>query len=155
MIQLTSIMLNGVLERFPDLRLAFMEAGAGWVPFMLDRLDREAKNRGAGLRSLPSEELRSDRIFFHCELDERMLPVAVDALSAGQIFCASDFPHEPTHEFLESVTAFQTRTDLSDAVKARIMYDNAKRLYRPRGREGGRGMRMRTSLLIVVTFVCR
>ncbi len=130
MIQLTSIMLNGVLERFPDLRLAFMEAGAGWVPFMLERLDREAKNRGAGLRSLPSEELRSDRIFFHCELDERMLPVAVDALSAGQFFCASDFPHEPTHEFLESVTAFQTRTDLSDAVKARIMYDNAKRLYR-------------------------
>src|SRR5213595_2382758 len=129
MIQLTSVMLNGVLERFPDLRLAFMEAGAGWVPFMLERLDREAKNRGAGLRSLPSEELRSDRIFFHCELDERMLPVAVDALSAGQFFCASDFPHEPTHEFLESVTAFQTRTDLSDAVKARIMYDNAKRLY--------------------------
>src|SRR5438046_542767 len=125
--------LKGIaLIPLQDIGEAVMEAGAGWVPFMLERLDREAKNRGAGLRSLPSEELRSDRIFFHCELDERMLPVAVDALSAGQFFCASDFPHEPTHEFLESVTAFQTRTDLSDAVKARIMYDNAKRLYRDR-----------------------
>src|SRR5437867_4397702 len=79
-----------------------------------------------GLRR-PLGDPYSDPVY---EVDERMLPVAVGALRAGQFFCASDFPHEPTHEFLESVTAFQTRTDLSDAVKARIMYDNAKRLYR-------------------------
>jgi uncharacterized protein len=130
MIQLTSIVLNGVLERFPTLRLAFMEAGTGWVPFMLERLDREAKNRGAGLTSLPSEQIRSDRIFFHCELDEQMLPVAVDVLGADHFFCASDFPHEPTHEFIESVAAFRDRADLSDAAKARILYDNPRRLYR-------------------------
>jgi predicted TIM-barrel fold metal-dependent hydrolase len=130
MIQLTSIVLNGVLGRFPDLRLASMEAGAGWVPFMLERLDRETKNRGAGLRSLPSDQLRSDRVFFHCELDERLLPVAVDALGAGHFFCASDFPHEPIHEFMEAVEGFGARRDLADAAKTRILYNNPKRLYR-------------------------
>lgn len=130
MIQITSIVLNGVLERFPKLRLSFMEAGAGWVPFLLERLDRECRNRGAGLSSLPSEQLRSDRIFFHCELDEALLPVAVDALAADQFFCASDFPHEPTHEFIESVEEFWKRPDLSEAAKAKILYDNPKRLYR-------------------------
>ena len=130
MIHLTSLVLNGVLERFPTLRLSFMEAGAGWVPFLLKRLDRESRNRGAGLKSLPSEQLRSDRIFFHCELDEAMLAVAVTALSADQFFCASDFPHEPTHEFIESVEEFWKRPDLSEAQKAKILYDNPKRLYR-------------------------
>jgi hypothetical protein len=130
MIQLTSLVLSGVLERFPQLTLAFMEAGAGWVPFVLERLDRECKNRGAGLASSPSQQLRSDRIFFHCELDEQMLPVVVDVLGADHFFCASDFPHEPTHEFIESVAAFRARADLSDAAKTRILYDNPKRLYR-------------------------
>ena len=130
MIQLTSIVLNGVLERFPRLTLAFMEAGAGWVPFMLERLDRECKNRGAGLASLPSAALRSDRIFFHCELDEQMLPVALEALGAEHFVCASDFTHEPTSEFIESVTAFRARADVSDGAKARILYENPKRLYR-------------------------
>jgi len=130
MIQLTSIVLNGVLERFPTLRVSFMEAGAGWVPFMLERLDRECKNRASGLKSLPSEQIRSDRIFFHCELDEAMLPVAVEALGAQQLFCASDFPHEPTHEFIEAVEAFRKRPDLPEAAKANILYDNPKRLYR-------------------------
>jgi uncharacterized protein len=130
MIQLTSVVLNGVLERYPRLRLAFMEAGAGWVPFMLERLDRECRSRGAGLRSLPSEQLRTHRTFFHCELDERMLPAAVETLGADHFFCASDFPHEPPHEFIESVAEFRARPDLPDAAKTSILYDNPKALYR-------------------------
>ncbi len=130
MIQLTSIVLNGVLERFPALRLAFMEAGAGWVPFMLERLDRECENRGAGLNALPSEQLRSDRILFHCELDEAMLPRAVEALGPEQFFCASDFPHEPAHAFIDAVETFWKRPDIAEATKAKILYDNPRRLYR-------------------------
>lgn len=130
MIQLTSIVLNGVLERFPRLRMAFMESGAGWVPFMLERLEREFKNRGAGIRVPPGEQLRSDRVFFHCELDEQMLPAALDALGDGHFFAASDFPHEPAHEFPEAVEAFLKRSDVSDASKARILADNPRRLYK-------------------------
>ena len=129
MIQLTSLVMNGVLERFPRLRLSFMEAGAGWVPFLLERLDREAKNRGAGLSSLPSEQIRSGPVFFHCELDEAMLPVAVEAVGDEHFFCASDFPHEPTHEYIESVEAFWERPDLPEGAKTKILYDNPKRLY--------------------------
>lgn len=129
MIQLTSIVLGGVLERFPNLRLSFMEAGSGWVPFMMERLDRECKNRGAGLNSFPTEQLKTNCIFFHCELDEEMLPVAVKALGEDHFFTASDFPHEPPHEFIESVEAFWTRGDLSENAKTKILYDNPKRLY--------------------------
>jgi len=129
MIQLTSIVLGGVLERFPRLRLAFMESGAGWVPFVLERLEREFKNRGAPVRMSPGEQLRSGRMFFHCELDERTLAAAVDVLGDAHFFAASDFPHEPAAEFPEAIEAFLARPDLPDASKTRILADNPRRLY--------------------------
>ncbi|MBI2371398.1 MAG: amidohydrolase [Deltaproteobacteria bacterium] len=130
MIQLTSIVMNGVLERFPRLRLSFMEAGAGWIPFMLERLDRECRNRAADLQALPSEQLRSDRIFFHCELDEQVLPDVIARVGAEHFFCASDFPHESTQDFIEGLEAFWKRPDLPESAKAKILYDNPRRLYR-------------------------
>ena len=129
MIQFTSIVLSGVLERFPRLRIAFMESGAGWVPFIVDRLDREFRNRGAGLKIPPGEHARSERVFLHCELDEPMLPVAIDAVGDVHFFAASDFPHEPAHDFPEAVEAFLKRSDVSEASKTGILADNPRRLY--------------------------
>ena len=37
MIQMTSMLFDGVFERFPRLRVAFLEAGRAWIPFMMDR----------------------------------------------------------------------------------------------------------------------
>src|SRR5690606_21019455 len=41
MIQMTNILLNGLPERFPDLRYIFIEAGIAWLPFMIARFDNE------------------------------------------------------------------------------------------------------------------
>ena len=40
MIQASAMLAHGVFDRFPNLRVAFLEGGATWVPFMMDRLDR-------------------------------------------------------------------------------------------------------------------
>ena len=40
MIQAAGMLAHGVFERFPKLRVAFLEGGATWVPFFMDRLDR-------------------------------------------------------------------------------------------------------------------
>ena len=45
--QLTSIILEGIPERFPRLRLAFLEAGSGWVPYWMERMDDEYAKRAA------------------------------------------------------------------------------------------------------------
>lgn len=39
--QLTSVVLEGICERFPRLRLAFLEAGCGWAPYWMERMDDE------------------------------------------------------------------------------------------------------------------
>ena len=41
MANMTSMIETGVCERYPDLRVAFTEAGVSWVPAMAHRLDKE------------------------------------------------------------------------------------------------------------------
>ncbi|MGH7324399.1 MAG: amidohydrolase family protein [Candidatus Rokuibacteriota bacterium] len=41
----TSIVFEGVPERFPDLRIAFLEAGCGWAPYWMERMDDEYAKR--------------------------------------------------------------------------------------------------------------
>src|SRR5213083_2768534 len=78
--QLTSIVFEGIPERFPDLRLAFLEAGAGWAPYWMERMDDEYDKRGEveapALRKKPSDYVRSGKIYFSCEADEWLLPQA-------------------------------------------------------------------------------
>ena len=42
----TSLIAGGVLDRHPDMRVVFLEAGCMWVPFMLDRLKHRYENQG-------------------------------------------------------------------------------------------------------------
>ncbi|MEA2638686.1 MAG: uncharacterized protein QOF51_80, partial [Chloroflexota bacterium] len=63
MLQLTNMLFQGVFDQFPRLRVAFLEAGVGWVPFMIDRLDEDYEKFGIRLapklKRRPSEHLRS------------------------------------------------------------------------------------------------
>ncbi len=131
MIQMVSIVLGGVLDRFPRVRLAFMEAGAGWVPYLVERLDLEYEHRTAAvpLSRPPSDHLRSGRVFFHCELEEKSLPYALAFLGEDLFFYASDYPHEPPGEIREGVEEF-LRRDLSESAKEKILSGTARRMYR-------------------------
>ncbi len=132
MVQMTSMTFGGVFDAFPRLRVAFCEAGSGWTPYLMERLDLEFENRGAqapDIRTPPSEHVKSGRIFIHAELKERGLATAVRELGGGVFFAASDFPHEPKHEFLENLAAFEARTDVPDTVKRQILWDNPIRMY--------------------------
>jgi predicted TIM-barrel fold metal-dependent hydrolase len=44
---MTDWLLSGTLLRFPHLKIAFSESQIGWMPFLLDRLDRVVTNAGA------------------------------------------------------------------------------------------------------------
>jgi predicted TIM-barrel fold metal-dependent hydrolase len=132
MVQMTSMMFGGVFDAFPRLRIAFAEAGCGWVPYLAERLDMEYSHRttqAPGLAQTPSEHLRGGRIFVHCELEERGLPQAAACLGEAALFAASDYPHEPKGEFPEAVASFRARTDISDSLKRRILQENPRRMY--------------------------
>jgi len=130
--QLTSVVFEGVPERFPGLRLAFLEAGCGWAPYWMERMDDEFDKRGRAeapvLRKKPSEYVRSGSIYFSCEADEWLLPQALKLVGENQIVYASDFPHWD-NSYPGSIDEIRARGDITETQKRKILADNCRRLY--------------------------
>ena len=130
--QITSIVFEGIFEKFRTLTMAFLEAGAGWAPYWMERMDDEYAKRASEapvLKKKPSEYVRSGRVYFSCEGDEWLLPQAVKLVGENQILWASDFPHWD-HSYPHSIDEIRERGDLTDAQKQKVLGDNCRRLYK-------------------------
>ncbi len=131
MVAATAIVLGGVLERHPKLRVAFLESGVGWVPYFFDRMDEHVEKRGRltpECKRAPREYLQRGQIYVSCEPEESAVPFAAATLGPNFILYASDYPHWDS-DFPNSTRPLRTRTDLDDAVRARILGENARVFY--------------------------
>ncbi len=129
---LTALTLGGVFERHPQLRVAFLESGVGWVPYFLERLDEHVEKRGPqvpGCRRPPSEYAARGQCFFSCEPEEKSLAHVAKELGADKIMYASDYPHWDS-DFPESVAAIRDRAELSAGDKEHILGGTAAGFYR-------------------------
>ena len=125
-----TVVCGGVLERFPRLRVALLEAGAAWGPYFFERLDEHYEKRPGEMPNIgkpPSEYLADGRLVISCE-GERHLAHALAGLGRHVVAYASDYPHWDA-EFPTTVRKITDRADLSDAEKAAVLEDNARRLY--------------------------
>jgi predicted TIM-barrel fold metal-dependent hydrolase len=134
MIQLTSVVLDGVFDRFPKLRIGFLEAGAGWIPYMMDRLDEkdhiDRKRKHFPLSKKPSDYFKSGNIYITCETDEKTLDVVIREMGEDFMMYPTDFPHErEAGVFAKDIPEFWERNDLSEQVKRKVFSENAKRFY--------------------------
>ncbi|WP_219723285.1 amidohydrolase family protein [Bacillus sp. Marseille-P3661] len=100
MIHLTNWVINGISERFPDLKVIWIESGLAWVPFMMQRLDHEYMMRSSEapiLTKKPSEYIRN--FYFTTQPMERpddleLLKSTFKAINAEtQLMYSSDYPH--------------------------------------------------------------
>jgi len=80
-------------------------------------------------KSVPSEYARSEQLFFSCDPDEAVLPVAVEFLGEERVIYASDYPHHDA-KFPNSVRMIWEHPKLSDSAKRKILGENALRLYK-------------------------
>jgi len=76
----------------------------------------------------PSEYMRSDRLFYAFEIDERTIPFVADFVGADRLVFASDYNHSDS-KFPNTVKSVLDRDDLSEDLRAKIMGENAARLY--------------------------
>lgn len=99
MIHLTNWVINGLPERFPKLKVVWIESGLAWVPFIMQRLDHEFMMRTSeapALKRLPSDYMRE--MFFTMQPMEatnlKLLEGTFEAINAEtQLLYASDWPH--------------------------------------------------------------
>ncbi|WP_336136692.1 amidohydrolase family protein, partial [Natronomonas amylolytica] len=97
---LTSLVVEGVPEKFPDLNFVFLEAGISWVPYMMWRLNKEYSIRRSEaplLEKSPEEYIRDQFYFASQPLgepnDPTQMPEMIDILGTESVMFASDYPH--------------------------------------------------------------
>ena len=131
LIACTVVIYGGLLEAFPGLRVAFLEAGAGWVPFWMEHMDGEWERRKSDaplLKAPPSDYMRSGRVYVSCEPEEKTLPYVAEWIGEDQILFPSDYPHWDSN-FPDSVKDLGERMDVSETLKRKIFFENPKRFY--------------------------
>ena len=136
MMQMTSIILRGVMEKYPRLRIAFMEAGCSWAPYWMGRLDEEWEKRGRAEAPLckkrPSEYVKGGQVYLHAEDYEPLVGATARLLGPEVLYYASDWPHWDT-EFPENIDRLGNREDIGPEDKRWLLAETAKRLYKLNG----------------------
>ncbi|MDE0885637.1 MAG: amidohydrolase family protein [Myxococcota bacterium] len=127
-----AMIVNGVYERFPRLRVAYMEAGSAWLPSWLHRIEEHVELAGW----LETPECTKDPIEYfkqNCwvttECDEELVYHVIDEMGDDHILFETDYPH-PDSKFPNAVTTFLGQKRLSDESKRKILWDNAIDFYR-------------------------
>ena len=147
MIQTAGMLAHGVFDRFPNLRVAFLEGGATWVHFFMDRLDRSyhdghvqldlqgevvgGPKQGEKASEYFKKQLRAGRIFVGFDCDDDGLGVAVNKGGREPFLFGSDFPHEvfSAEKCRHEIDELLGREDLAEQDKEAVLGGNALRFY--------------------------
>jgi predicted TIM-barrel fold metal-dependent hydrolase len=127
---LSALILHNLFGRFPKIRVATIELGSGWVPYLLHRLDhigggamtsRRISAFGEPLKDRPSEIFR--RNIWVSPWPEENVPNFAKIIGVDHVLMGSDWPHaEGIHQPRDYAQAL---AGLDRKSVKRIMRDNA------------------------------
>lgn len=131
--QVNSLIMEGVFDRFPTLRVALIEGGWAWLPSLMWRMDKEWKglrHNTPWVRRLPSDYMRE-----HLRLTIQPLDTSPDPEQTRQIIAhmdsddllmfSSDYPHNHFDTPTEALPA-----GLPEPLLRKILSENARTFYR-------------------------
>ncbi|TML38620.1 MAG: amidohydrolase [Actinobacteria bacterium] len=127
---LASMVLDGVFDRVPSLKVLCVEAGCGWAAHLMDRLDEKHELLSfmqGPLRRRPSEYLR-ENVWYVAEPGERSIGAMLDLVGEDRILWGSDFPHIDSTLDAPSLIRESVRA-LSPARQAAVLGTNAAALF--------------------------
>jgi len=120
------LVANRIPEQFPNLRFGFIEAAAGWAPFLIHIIRRLLKEK---FRYGSSAELfREYRLFIACEADED-IPYIAKYTGDDHLLIGSDYPHSDPSREDQFINAINVREDIPAQLKQKILYDNPRAFY--------------------------
>ncbi|HUV09630.1 MAG TPA: amidohydrolase family protein [Acidimicrobiia bacterium] len=129
-VTLGRLLMGGVCERFPRLRFLFLEAGGGWIPTQLERMDEQVEAfplERRWLSMLPSEYFRR-QCWAGFEAEEWNLAACAEFLGPDRVLWASDYPHPEYHPGI--VDELRARLEpLDAAARSRVLGTNAVEAY--------------------------
>ncbi len=129
----TNIILSGLLDRHPTLKMVSVESGVGWIPFILEALDYEMSENAPKqldqLSMLPSEYFRRN-LYATFWFEKNNVPALIAAVGEDNVLFETDFPH-PTCLYPKPLeTVADKMSTLTPAVQRKVLGENAAALYR-------------------------
>lgn len=121
---------GGIFEVAPRLKLVFGESGIGWIPYILEHMDLEWEEQFQDLTLTMKPSEYWHRNCYATYQSDRVGVKLLEELGEDNIMWGSDFPHPDgvwpdSQEFIEREVGH-----LPEAVRQKVVCDNAKRLYR-------------------------
>ena len=131
-IHCTNWVVNGLPERFPNLKVVWIESGVTWIPWLMTRLDNEYRMRSSecpSLKMLPSEYMK--QMYYSTQPIE--VPDQVDYMEAvfkaidaeNTLLYASDYPHWD----MDLPSTIWDLPFLDEKAKRKILGENAKEFF--------------------------
>lgn len=129
-----AIVAQGMLDRYQNLKVAFLEFGAEWLFYVVGRLghylpsyrsDPTVRAMGRLPEKAIEEYLQSGRFFIAPEADDPLLLQEIALVGAHHILFSSDYPHGEGRD--NAASEILERADLSELQKRNILYDNTVR----------------------------
>lgn len=130
MLGFQAIMTSGVLDRYRNLRVAFLESGTGWLPFWMERIEEHVEHFGDDYPKLartPVETFR-EQCYISFDPEDHQVPNVASVIGNDRMFYASDYPHYDA-AFPNSARKVLGRSDLTEDQKRAFLCDNPARFY--------------------------
>lgn len=132
MLALGDICAGGVLQRHPQLRVAFLEGNCSWLQWLLWRLDEHWELYGdmwpgSAAMTMPPSAYFKRQGYVSVDCDEEAVKYTVEALGSRNIVFSTDFPHSDAR-YPHAVDTFLD-LPISDEAKRQILWDNCAALY--------------------------
>ena len=127
-----TLILGGVFERHPALKVVCVEADAGWVPHYMYRMDHYYTRHRYSMKAAPLQRLPSEYFREHIYVtfqDDWVAFRMIDMVNPARLMWANDFPHsDSTWPWSQDVLREQT-AHLTEEQKHLILHDNVAELY--------------------------
>jgi predicted TIM-barrel fold metal-dependent hydrolase len=130
---LAGLIFSGTLEKRPRVKFVMGEAGLGWIPYVIERLDHELHKYGSKIQDhkigmLPSE-IFARQVFTTYE-DEKLGVELIPRIGVGNVMWASDYPHgDSTWPHSRKAVAESPLAQHGPDVLRKVTCENAAHVY--------------------------
>lgn len=131
-VNLAYFVLAGILDRFPRLRVALIDAGAGWLPFFAELLDWNFRysryiDEFASLKHTPGDYVRR-QVKATIKVERSAIEVRQD-LGVGALMWASNYPKSTSSWPASPLAVRDLLSGVQDDERRRIIGENCQELY--------------------------
>jgi predicted TIM-barrel fold metal-dependent hydrolase len=113
-------------QKFPDLRWAFVELSAEWLPYVMNHLEISYRRQG---KTWPAKDLlKENRIYVACQTSDD-LPYILDHVGDENLVIGTDYGHNDTASEINALRRLKADGSIPAPSIDKILGDNSQALY--------------------------